>query len=350
MPLPKTSIVIVSLIALFLICCNGFTTPNKTTKKLKYGDRSFSIPSSSRRRRKTTTRCYLFFAQRKAEREKLFKELQDPKKLILPYTFNNTIETVIVRHLEMKDMKTLIPMICEEFGTNEKDVEFAWSKVKKITWVVQYIYNLSNFIDVLVDRGIFPYIVRLSLFLKIQRQEDGDDSASTLIPDYNILCLEDASRRVVGMVELSRQPMDPNQNPGPIPVPMWLKESDCRKKALPPPNGRVTNLLIGEEYRGRGYSKTLMKAAEGLAKRWDLDTICLHVDPDTENGRIPQNLYQGLGYRPVVDNNNNIQQSDEDNNNNDTVEDFSWMSNTNFQSGIYMVEEVPLLFMRRKLS
>jgi len=266
------------------------------------------------------------------KRERIFEELQDPTKLILPYSFDNTIETVIVRHLEMKDMQALIPMIVREFGTSLKDLEFFWKK-----------RDIKFFVELWFDRLIFPWIVRVSLVLKIERQRDGDNvDLPNIFPDHNIFCLENASKEVVGMVELSKQPLDPNMNPGPMPVPMLMKNAYCKYKRLPPPNAWVTNLLIGEEYRGRGYSKTLMKAVEGLAKRWEFDTIYLHVDSDTQNGgRIPQNLYQRLGYRPVE------KTTDE----NETQEDdFSWMSNSNFQSGVYMVEGVPLLFMRRELS
>jgi GNAT superfamily N-acetyltransferase len=98
----------------------------------------------------------------------------------------------------------------------------------------------------------------------------------------------------------------------------------------------VTNLLVGDSHRGRGYSKVLLKAVEGLARSWNCGAIYLHVDADTVSGRIPQELYRGLGYKPVIDKRAQRQ--------------YEWMAPELMNLGLYVIDEVPLLFLRKDLD
>jgi hypothetical protein len=139
------------------------------------------------------------------------------------------------------------------------------------------------------------------------------------------------------MVELSIQPLDPERNPPPVPFPIWYKEAYSKSKGLPPPNGFVTNLLISDQYRGKGYSKVMMKAVEGLARSWGCTSISLHVDADPTSGEIAQALYKSLGYQPVS--------SDA------TKDKFDWVDPAfQLRSSIYMIDGVALLFLRKSLE
>jgi GNAT superfamily N-acetyltransferase len=171
--------------------------------------------------------------------------------------------------------------------------------------------------------------------MKIVRREKGyDQSAPEVDPDHNLLCLEDESGRAVAIVELSVQPLNPQRNPPPFPIPLFIKEAYCEAQDLPPPNGWISNLLVDEACRGRGYSKAIMLATEGIARKWGCTSISLHVDPDSSTGRVPQRLYERLGYKPVVV---------------ETDQKFLWMGPDVIRSGLYMVDGLPLLFLRKEL-
>mmetsp|Transcript_10693 Transcript_10693/g.16380 ORF Transcript_10693/g.16380 Transcript_10693/m.16380 type:complete len:312 (+) Transcript_10693:111-1046(+) len=300
---------------------------------LLHGCGCFVIPKQNACRRRTrnspSTRCNLFFGKRTGiKQEEKYKELRDQMPEF-PYSFNNDGEMLTIRYLDVGDLESLIPIIVQEFGTSPSEAQISWQNI-----------TLKSF-EAWLDSMLFPMSVRVSLLLKIERRKDGDSPAMPdVLPDYNILCVETASGHIAGIVELSRQPLDPNRNPGPIPMPMFVKKSYCAGKRLPPPNGWVTNLLIAENCRGRGYGKILMNVVEGIAKRWGCDAIALHVDSDPRSGRIAQKLYQRLGYRPVIQNTAS---------NRDHEAGYGWMGPSNCVSGVYMVEGIPLLFMKKKL-
>ncbi|VEU36379.1 unnamed protein product [Pseudo-nitzschia multistriata] len=109
-------------------------------------------------------------------------------------------------------------------------------------------------------------------------------------------------QRVVGMIELSLQPPDADRNPPALPLPRWFKAALARQTTI---DGRlqgwITNLLVDDDRRGRGYSKLLVAACEGIAKHsWGCSSVYLHADADISSGRIPQSLYEGMGYEAVV--------------------------------------------------
>lgn len=293
-----------------------------------------STPSTKR----TPTQCNLFFTERRLEKKNesrrgslLSKEvIADLKSssLKLPYTFesnNGDNEKLTIRFLEQRDLNTVVPMCVREFGTSPEPRKFPWTNLNE------------QAIGAWLDSVTFGPLVRLSLATKVMRCEQGQDtSMPDIVPDYNVLCLEQvATGAVVSIVELSLQPLDPLRNPPPIPLPMFYKNAYCESKALPAPNGWISNLLVDENARGKGYSKTLMTAVEGLGKQSGCTSISLHVDADSVTGKVPQRLYERLGYEPVVE---NIEQQ------------FGWMGPDILKSGLYMVEGVPLIFLRKELT
>ena len=236
---------------------------------------------------------------------------------------------IIIRTLQVDDLPDVIPMCTKEFGSGEPI-----TRIDQIPWEA-LMEDTSDLNDV-VDRILFAPLVSMSLRMKIKRQEAGDDpSRPNVPPDDTVLCLE-TDGKVVAIVDLSRQPPDPERNPPPVPLPMLFKNFLSLLRGLPPPDGWVTNLLVGDSHRGRGYSKVLMKAVEGLARSWNCGAIYLHVDADTVSGRIPQELYRGLGYEPVIDKRAQRQ--------------YEWMGPELMNLGLYVIDEVPLLFLRKDLD
>lgn len=222
-----------------------------------------------------------------------------------------------VRKINVDDLKAVVSLCWNEFQTGPP------TTLADFPWTV-----LSNeAIGDWWDRFIFGPALELSLRMKIQWSEENDDHhVLVLVPlDGEDIC---------GLVELSWQPPEGTRNPPPIPLPMSYKEAYCKGNGLECPEGWVTNLLIAQKYRGRGYSKILMAAVEGLAKVWGCRYIFLHAQP-FDGGRIAQALYHGLGYHLVVDQPQN---------------QYSWMDgDPSLGPGMYVVSGVPLLFLRKAL-
>lgn len=303
----------------------------------------------------TTTSCHLFFrkSQDEAKTQKGRKTGIDPLILCelesatctLPYaipapdiTDNSNQEKLTVRFMTRNDLPTILALCIDEFGygTTMTIFDFPWSDRSEVPdwW----------------DRVTFEPTITLSLLSKMNANLNYDPRKSTAIHDPAILVLsrksnsnmkndnDETKEQVVGMVEISLQPPNPNRNPPSFPIPRWIKEllvkSSFSNSRL---QGWVTNLLIDPKCRGLGYSKILMAATEGIARRWDCEYIYLHADADYRSGRVAQTLYQGLGYRVVTD----------------TNPDYAWMTNekgseTPFSS-IRIVEGAPLLCFRKTL-
>lgn len=307
-----------------------------------------------------STRRNLFFKKREEESLKVKRreahakipdyvldELRD-EHLYMPYEFhlcseksgenkldNNELHSIVkLRLLHSGDLETIVPLCVAEFGgggttLNDLLENFPWDK--KPTAVTQYLYDWwENF--------ALPVFIYWTFRLKIVARDPQDhalivatlqkghsQNASLLSKSHNLA-------KVIGMVEVSRQPPDGKRNPPAFPLPFWYKTLYCRLKKLPPPDGWVTNLLVSPMFRGQGYSKVLMAAAEGIARTWGCSAIHLHCDADMISGKIPQALYKNLGYQMVED----------------ADPPFSWMG-TELSSKIFMIAGVPLLYFRKAL-
>ena len=331
------------------------------------------LPSlRSLRSRPSTTRCNLFFQQPAQALTVKKKRTRIPswafETLILPDTplpFQFCLEEtndnpgnaiaqnslVTIRSLTAEDLTTIVPMCLREFGGDAKE--------RSITYLLQKIpWNSGpgptvKFIQEWFETAALPFFIYGTFRLKIAQRNAHDHSllVATVQPQQpqpqpkpqndnpkssqsTELSRGVVSKEVlVGMVELSQQPPDPHRNPTAFPLPIWYKQAYCLFNNLPPLNGWVTNLLIDPAHRSQGYSKLLMKAVEGVAKRWGCTAIHLHCDADPVSGKVPQNLYGGLGYEMVQD----------------LESPFAWMG-SQFSNKIYMVQGVALLYMRKNLN
>ena len=78
-----------------------------------------------------------------------------------------------------------------------------------------------------------------------------------------------------------------------------------------------------------------MSTCHGIAKKWGYKSVFLHVDADSNSGRAAQQLYRKLGYKPFVTDAYN--------------EQFAWMGIDLKNRGLYIVDGVPLLFLKKDL-
>lgn len=273
------------------------------------------------------------FPQKRSLNAQVLKDLRSPN-ISIPHQISldgdgdgdNRNEALVVRLMTPSDVKDLMPMCIQEFGTG--------STLGLMDFPVGDLRRVSNW----WDRVYFEPSVSLSLRAKMNANLGSTTGFND--PAMLILCQVSSTNvgsptteTVVGMVEISLQAPEADKNPPPFPVPLWIKDFYCRANGLKI-QGWVTNLLIDQKYRGLGYAKVLMAATEGIARSWGCDCIYLHADADSRSGKIPQSLYKGLGYEVVTD---------------DEAE-FSWMSNGfNPLSSIRMIEGVPLLCLCKRL-
>eukprot|EP00980_Cylindrotheca_fusiformis_P027336 scaffold20012_cov179-Cylindrotheca_fusiformis.AAC.4 len=227
-------------------------------------------------------------------------------------------EILTIRHMEPEDLNQVIKLCISEFGSGPtaKLQEFPWSKPGEIPdwW----------------DRLSFEPSVRLALLAKMSANSRSDEKISK-DPAILVLCRDREQAEVVGLVEISLQPPRADRNPPTYPLPLVVKRLYCDLLGIEL-EGWVTNLLVDQACRGLGYSKLLMAATEGIARSWDRKYIYLHADADLISGRVPQALYDSLGYEVVTD----------------SDPQYHWMPRSTFSS-IQIVDGVALVFYRKRL-
>lgn len=201
------------------------------------------------------------------------------------------------------------------------------------------------------------------------------DTGSNSIPnDHAVLvaCIEssdsdDDTAVVVGMVEVSRQPVRATRNPPPYPLPMPLKQllnMQSKQQQQQQLQGWLCNLLVVPEFRGRGLSKLLVAAGEGVVRhRWGCDSMYLHCDADREgDGRVSQRLYASMRYEPetiapATPRRTTTTTNQSRRNRHDDDPNTSWIPTNNREQknhgnedGVVVVEGVPLLYLRKDLT
>lgn len=333
--------------------------------------------SRERRHATPTTICHLFFRAREDKKRKEAqakipasaleglrrKDVSIPFQfpLVLPPQGNDnaavgaTPKVVTIRYLTVEDLSAIVPLCVAEFGGGEMTFQdfvdfFPWDRSPA---------DMKEYVVDWWDNFILPSFVYWTFLWKIaaynnshgERPQDHALLVATLqqekqpeIVDFATTATEITKQLstitgndnndavIVGMVELSRQPPEANRNPPAYPLPLWYKTAYCNMKQLPPLNGWVTNLLVGPDFRGQGYSKLLMAATEGVARSWGCNMIHLHCDANSIGGKVPQTLYKGLGYEMVEDPNS----------------PYAWMG-SELSTKIFMIQGVALLYFRKAL-
>ena len=271
---------------------------------------------------------------------------------------------LVIRYLEEDDLDQVVRACVKEFGSQAPSPESG-------SLPGQLIQSPRSPIDELKDRfedWTLSWTVQIGLTQRIKRRRD----ASAAEPDHHVICLVEEGRdgdtsngrkgeTVVGIVELSQQIPDPEQTAPPFIVSYPLKKAlgsmGAENRAAvsmlgTDPLPYISNVLVRPESRGKGYSRILMAAAEGLARDWirerrrdggDTDNrppiVCLHVDADSRSGRAAQGLYKALGYVGVPDDRIGRRGGK-----------FAWMQGADMLStGLYMVQDIPLLYMTKEL-
>jgi len=257
---------------------------------------------------------------------------------------------LLLRHLEAEDIKSVLPEVVREFGAYEAPTSTGSKLGDEVaTWI-------ENF--------LFSFTVLVGLDQRVERRKKG--YSANVPPDHNVVCLvevtpvtnnnsDDAAttvsytEQIVGIAELSWQPPDPTRNAPPFVLPYFAKDiisrfipsnggaTNDKEDERKVPKGYVSNVLTWKSRRGLGYSRVLMAALEGIARRWGCDDIRLHVDADEVSGKVARGLYWSLGYEAVPDRGNNRV-------------GYEWMGPSMANRGLYLVEGVPLLYLRKSLN
>ncbi len=256
---------------------------------------------------------------------------------------------LLLRHLEVKDIKSILPEIVREFGAYDVPTSTGSKLGDEVaTWI-------ENF--------LFSFTVLVGLDQRVERRKKGYGNNSNVPPDHNVICLVEVTpvtksnnngydsttavsytEQIVGIAELSWQPPDPTRNAPPFVLPYFAKDLISRfltnnngANNCKVPKGYVSNVLTWKSRRGLGYSRVLMAALEGIARRWGCDDIRLHVDADEVSGKVARGLYWSLGYEAVPNRGNN-------------QVGYEWMGPGMANRGLYLVEGVPLLYLRKSLE
>jgi GNAT superfamily N-acetyltransferase len=269
---------------------------------------------------------------------------------------------LIIRHLEDEDITSILPEIVREFG----------SLAPPLTTMPEPGDDLSS----KVENFLFSLTVLIGLTQRVKRRKEGYSDAITARPDHNVICLVEQipigtdddydyndrkvsySGKIVGIAELSWQPPDPNSNAPPFVLPYYAKALISRffvrnnggddataataagGGGAAVPRGYVSNVLVWKTRRGRGYGRVLMAACEGIAKMWGCDDVSLHVDANENSGRVARALYRSLGYEGVPD--RGASRSG--------MAGYGWMGPSMANQGLYLVDGVPLLYLRKRLK
>ena len=295
------------------------------------------------------------------------------QNLSLPYTFQlNDGSEFCIRHLEKEDLGVVVRMCVKEFGSyvapssspsNGKSTsemgtfDFNTSMdnaVKNSNALSKSIQKKFDEIFTTYENFVFAFIVQLGLDQRIERRQKGEDSTndseSSIKPDHNVLCFVQlhtkkdgtVDEEILGISEVSIQPLIPTRTAPPFILPLFIKsllsQFDVGSKS-PSPVAYVSNVLVKETKRGLGYGPILMATSEGRAKTMGFDELFLHVDANT-SGATAQSLYWSLGFESFVE-----EKAGEES-------PYAWLGEDFVKQnrGLYLVDGVPLLYLRKKLT
>jgi len=286
-------------ISYFLVCvCIAIRTSSAFTTKNQQRLPSFRPTSSP-------SKCYIFFRTNPSlQGNRISNEILEEISTIdnFPYYCNVGQAHICIRRMQLDDLQRISDLCYEEYSTGDATLtNFPFDKPLEIgDWF---------------DRLLLRPLVDSTMYIKTN---DNPTDHAVLVATMDEV--------LVGMVEVSQQPVDPTNNPSPVPIPLAVKQALYGSQL----QGWITNLLVAKEYRGRGLSKALVAAAERQAKLWRRTSIHLHCDASVVSGRIPQKLYESMGYEAISSDN------------------FSWTQN-NIACSVYVIDGIPLLYLRKNL-
>jgi GNAT superfamily N-acetyltransferase len=277
--------------------------------------------------------------------------------------FDNASLPITLRLLGENDVTAVTRLYCREYTTmpmpdqafplfpRRPDIESvnAWLDLIALGLLIYFVTRLKT-----ITTGVIPWnqmpndhVVIMACTPTLPNSISSTDATSLDGSPSNIHSSE-TDMKVIGAIEISRQPVFPDRLPLVFPIPIWAKQDFCCLFRLDrPPQGWITNLLVSPEYRGRGISKALVLAAEGLARQWAPDgvtSIHLHCDADPVSGRIPQALYTSLGYtRQSTTKRASVSPP---------PPSFPFFSRTQPQPlpSVYTIDGVPLLYLQKELN
>ena len=279
---------------------------------------------------------------------------------------SNQANKLIIRHMEDEDITKVLPELVREFGALAPSLSPSPPQPGD---------ELAD----KIENYLFSLTVLIGLTQRVVRRQKGYDTSNSACPDHNVICIVEQTpiinndgangdngegrisnnniisykEQIVGIAELCWQPPNPNSNAPPFVLPYFMKVlisrfGPSREKKMSSeddttlaPKGYISNVLVWKTRRGRGYSRVLMAALEGIAKLWDCDDVRLHVDANEFSGRIARSLYWGLGYEGVPDRGTSM---------NKKGGSFEWIGPSMAHSGLYLVDGVPLLYLRKSLK
>lgn len=244
--------------------------------------------------------------------------------------------TLLVRQINENDVKYAMRLCVVEYGSYVTSLQSSGSNRLISFFEKQWMYYENFGFSIFVSLGLIQRVLRR----KISEESIQINGKPSVPSDHNVLCIchisDNGEEEIVGMAEISLQPPDPYRTSGPFVLPLKIKEIISKISDVASPMPYISNVLIDPNFRGLGYSKILMAACEGIAKEWGYNSIYLHVDADTSSGAAAQGLYRSLGYESVIDGKNDKK--------------FNWIGPESIQKGLYIVEGVPLLFLKKDIS
>lgn len=261
---------------------------------------------------------------------------------------SNRASRLIIRHLEDEDIKKILPEVVREFGA--------------LAPLPSTPPEPGDELADKIENYLFSLTVLIGLTQRVVRREKGYSPSNSACPDHDVICLVEQiprnttdnneetdtssaefSEQIVGMAELSWQPPNPNSNAPPFVLPFFMKTLISRfapsrdGTSADKPVGYISNVLVWKTRRGRGYARVMMAALEGIAKNWGCDDVRLHVDANDYSGRTARGLYWSLGYEGVPDRGS-------------SKVGYEWMGPGMANQGLYLVDGVPLLYLRKSLK
>lgn len=257
-------------------------------------------------------------------------------------TANDPI-SLVIREMELKDIPAAVNLCMEEYGPKKPRTQ---RRKKNDMWH----WDNGRIIH-LWDWWALSTVVYVGFQQRMERE------------DHCVICLErttavgkcygeEEGSEILAIAEVSLQP--PYSTAAPLPLPFVFKRLwaaweyhhrkpsslpfECPKSLL---QAYISNVLVKESERGKGYGKQIMVAAEQQAVRMGYTTVTLHVDANPTSGKVAQAMYTRLGYQPIV-------QMCSQSNPNLSQEDIAVEGG--FTSAIHLVDGIPLFYMYKTIQ